>query len=138
MTIQQNAENVFNIYSIQVILQQRLSVATKMYLLDVRIHHRICVVLEHLLHTLVKLNETIVGEQIINVTIQQNAENVFNIYSIQVSLQQRPSVASKHIISTCENSSHNLCCFRTSTSHTCYTERNDCWRPYNKCDNSTE
>ena len=62
-----------------------------------RIHHTICVVLEHLLHTLVKLNETIVGEQIINVTIQQNAENVFNIYSIQVSLQQRPSVASKHI-----------------------------------------
>ena len=89
-----------------------------MYLLDVGIHHRISVVLEHLLPTLVKLNETIVGDHIINVTIQQNAENLFNIYSIQVSLQQRLSVATKHIISTCENSSQNLCCLKTSTSHT--------------------
>ena len=79
-----------------------------MYLLDVGIHHRICVVLEHLLHTLVKLNETFVGDHIINVTIQQNAENVFNIYSIQVSLQQRLSVATKHVFTRCGNSSQNL------------------------------
>ena len=48
--------------------------------------------------TLAKLKETIVGDNIINVTIQQNAENVLKTYSIQVSLQQRPSVATKHVI----------------------------------------
>ena len=96
-----------------------------MYLLDVGIHHRICVVLEHLLHTLVTLNETFVGDHIINVTIQQIAENVFNIYSTQMILQQRLSVATNYVFARCENSSQNLCFVKTSTSHTCQTERND-------------
>ena len=69
--------------------------------------------------TLVKLNETILDDHILTVSNQQNAENVFNIYSIQVSLQQGLSVATKHVITTCEYSSQNLCCLKTSTSHTC-------------------
>ena len=69
--------------------------------------------------TLVKLNETILDDHILTVSNQQNAENVFNIYSIQVILQQGLSVATKHVITTCEYSSQNLCCLKTSTSHTC-------------------
>ena len=69
--------------------------------------------------TLVKLNETILDDHILTVSNQQNAENVFNIYSIQVSLQQGLSVATKHVITICEYSSQNLCCLKTSTSHTC-------------------
>ena len=69
--------------------------------------------------TLVKLNETILDDHILTVSNQQNAENVFNIYSFQVSLQQRPSVATKHVFTRCGNSSQNLCCLKTSTSRTC-------------------
>ena len=57
---------------------------------------------------------------------------------MQVRLQQRLSFASKHVLSRCENSSQNLWCSKTSTSHTYKTERKGYWQLFETCDNSTE
>ena len=53
-------------------------------------------------------------------------------------LQHRLLFATKHILSRCENSSQNLWCSTTSTSHTYKTERNGYWQLFDTCDNSTE
>ena len=37
-------------------------------------------------------------------------------------LQQRLLFATKHVLRRCENSSQNLRCSKTSTSHTCKAE----------------
>ncbi len=43
------------------LLQQRLSFATKHVLIDVRIHHRKCDAQKHLLHTHVKLKDKVIN-----------------------------------------------------------------------------
>ncbi len=53
-------------------------------------------------------------------------------------LQQRLLFALKHVLSRCENSSQNLWCSKTSTSHTYKTERKGYWQLFDTCDNSTE
>ena len=54
--------------------------------LDVRIHHRICVVKKHLLHTHVRLKEKFIENYLINVPIQKDAGNALNIYFIEFCL----------------------------------------------------
>ena len=73
-----------------------------------RIHHRIRDVQKHLLHTHIKLNEKVIDNYLIHVTIQQNIKNVSKNSSNQVRLQQRVLFATKHVLSRCENSSQNL------------------------------
>ena len=53
-------------------------------------------------------------------------------------LQQRLLFATKHVLSRCENSSQDLWCSKTSTSHTYKTERKGYWQLFDTCDNSTE
>ncbi len=53
-------------------------------------------------------------------------------------LQQRLLFATKHVLSRCENSSQNLWCSKTSTSHTCKAKRKGYWQLFDTCDNSTE
>ncbi len=52
--------------------------------------------------------------------------------------QRRLSFATKHVLSRCEKSSQNLWCSKTSTSHTCKTERKGYKQLFDTCDNSTE
>ena len=72
-----------------------------------RIHHIICDVQKHLLHTDIKLNENVIDNYLIHVTIQQNIKNVSKNSSNQVRLQQRLIFATKHVLNKCENSSQN-------------------------------
>ena len=53
-------------------------------------------------------------------------------------LQQRLLFATKHVLSRCENSSQNLWCSKTPTSHTYKTERKGYWQLFETYDNSTE
>ena len=53
-------------------------------------------------------------------------------------LQQRLLFATKHVLSRCENSSQDLWCSKTSTSHTYKTYRKGYWQLFDTCDNSTE
>ena len=53
-------------------------------------------------------------------------------------LQQRLLFATKHVLSRYENSSQNLWCSKTCTSHTCKTERKGYRQLFDTCDNSTE
>ena len=71
-------------------------------------------------------------------TIQQNIKNVSKNSSNQVRLQQRLLLATKHVLSRCENSSQNLWCSKTSTSNTYKTERKGYWQLFDTCDHSTE
>ena len=71
-------------------------------------------------------------------TIQQNIKNVSKNSSNQVRLQQRLLLATKHVLSRCENSSQNPWCSKTSTSHTYKTERKGYWQLFDTCDNWTE
>ena len=67
----QNVQYVYNIYFIEVRIQQRLACATdqqNVYSLDKRIYHRIWVAQTHLLPTLVKLMEKLIDNNIISVT----------------------------------------------------------------------
>ena len=57
-----------------------------------------------------------------NVRINENVYIVSNIYSVDVSPQQRLAVAAKRIFTRTEKSSQNLGCSKTSTSNTCYNE----------------
>ena len=71
-------------------------------------------------------------------TIQQNIKNVSKNSSNQVHLQQRLLLATKHVLSRCENSSQNLWCSKTYTSHTYKTERKGYWQLFDTWDHSTE
>ena len=53
-------------------------------------------------------------------------------------LQHRLLFATKHVLSRCENSSQNLWCSKTSTSHTCKAEGRGYRQLFDTCDNSTE
>ncbi len=53
-------------------------------------------------------------------------------------LQQRLLFATKYVLSRCENSSQNLWCSKTSTSHAYKIERKGYWQLFDTCDNSTE
>ena len=57
---------------------------------------------------------------------------------MQVRLQDRLLFATKHVLSRCENSSQNLWCSKTSTSHTYKTEGRGYRQLFDTCDNSTE
>ena len=106
--------------------------------LDVRIHHRICDAQKHLLHTFVKPKKYIIENCIIYMTILRNVSILSNIFSIEEKLQESVNVSTKRIFTRCENSSQNLWCSKTSTSHTCWTEEIYNWKLHNICDNSEE
>ena len=76
--------------------------------LDVRIHHRICDVQKHLLHSLVKLTKRLVCNFLIKLHDQQNFYIALDVYSIYVRPQQRVSEATNRLCTRCENSSQNL------------------------------
>ena len=119
MSIERNVYIVSNIFSIDVSPQQGLEVAANAYSLDVRNHHRICDAQKHLLHTLLKLKKKIIDNYMMNKRIEENVYIVSNIFSIDVSPQQRIAGVAKRIFTRCEKSSQNLGCSKTSTSHTC-------------------
>ena len=56
----------------------------------------------------------------------------------EVGLHHRIYVATKHLLTRCENSSQNLGCSKTSTSNTCLTEEKDNSQLQDICDNSIE
>ena len=93
MSIERNVYIVSNIFSIDVSPQQGLEVAANAYSLDVRNHHRICDAQKHLLHTLLKLKKKIIDNYMMNKRIEENVYIVSNIFSIDVSPQQRIAVA---------------------------------------------
>ena len=88
-----------------------------------RIHHRICDVQKHLLHRHIKLNEKVIDNYLIHVTIQQNIKNVSKKLIHPSAPSTETIIRTKHVLSRCENSSQNLWCSKTSTSHTYKTER---------------
>ena len=53
-----------------------------------------------------------------DVRIEENVYIVSNIFSKDVGLQQRLADEAKREFTSCENSSRNLGCSKTSTSHT--------------------
>ena len=57
--------------------------------------------------------------------IEENVYIVSNIFSIDVSPQQRLAGAAKRKFTRCEKSSQDLGCSKTSTSHTFETEEKD-------------
>ena len=76
--------------------------------LDMRIHHRICDDQKHVLATLVQLKEKIIDTYKINLAIENKVFMVKNMYSIKVRLLERHTVATKRVVTRCENSSQNL------------------------------
>ena len=115
VSIEKNVYIVSNIFSIDVSPQQRLAVAANAFSLDVRNHHRICDAQKHLLHTLLKLKKKIIDNYMMNKRIEENVYIVSNIFSIDVSRQQRLAGAAKRKFTRCEKSSQNLGCSKTST-----------------------
>ena len=93
--------------------------------LDVRIHHRIWDAQKHLLHTLVKLNKKTFHNQIIKLTMKKTFKSCQTSIKSNSRLQQRVEFATKHPFTRCENSSQNLGCSKTSTSHSCEIEQKD-------------
>ena len=106
--------------------------------LDVRTHHRIWDAQEHLLHTLVKLNKKTFHNQMIKLTMKKMFKSCQTSIKSNSRLQQRFEFATKHPFTRCENSSQNLGCSKTSTSHSCTTEQKDFLQLNNKIENSTK
>ena len=84
--IQKDVGNALNIYFIEFCLNRDFHWHENMSSLDVRIHHRICVVQKHLLHTHVRLKEKVIENYLINVPIQKDVGNALNIYFIEFCL----------------------------------------------------
>ena len=69
-----------------------------------RIHHRICDDQKHLLSTLVQLKEKIIDGYKINMAIENKALMVYYTHFIKLSLLERHAVATKRVVTRCENS----------------------------------
>ena len=106
-------------------LQHGLNLQEKFLSLDVRIHHRIWDAQKHLLHTLVKLNKKTFHNQIIKLTMKKTFKSCQTSIKLNLRLQQMFEFATKVPFTRCENSSQNLGCSKTSTSHSCTTEQKD-------------
>ena len=106
--------------------------------LDVRIHHRIWDAQKHLLHTLARLKKKTFDNQIIELTIKKTFKSCQTSIKSNLRLQQRFEFATKVPFTRCENSSQNLGCSKTSTSHSCEIEQKDFSQSKNIIDNAAK
>ena len=106
--------------------------------LDVRIHHRILDSQKHLLHILAKVKKKTFDNQIIELTMRKTFKSCQTSIKSNLRLQQRFEFATKVPFTRCENSSQNLGCSRTSTSHSCEIEQKDFSQPSNKIGNEKD
>ena len=84
-----------------------------------RIHHRILDAQKDLLQTLAKLKKKTFDKQIIELTMKKTFKSCQTSIKSNLRLQQRFEFATKVPFTRCENSSQNLGCSKTSTSHSC-------------------
>ena len=106
--------------------------------LDVRIHHRIWDAQKHLLQTLAKLKEKTFDNQIIELTMKKTFKSCQTSIKSNLRLQQRFEFATKVSFTRCENSSQNLGCSKTSTSHSFEIKQKDFSQPNNNIDNEQD
>ena len=75
-----------------------------------RNHHRICDAQEHLLNTLVKLEEKFIDKYVIDVTIQQNVLNILKYLFHRGKTRGESCCPTNALITGCKKSSMNLGC----------------------------
>ena len=115
-----------------------MNLQQKFLSLDVRMHHRIWDAQKHLLHTLAKLKKKTFDNQIIELTIKKTLISCQKSIKSNLRLQQRFEFATKVPFTRCENSSQNLGCSKTSTSHSFEIKQKDFSQPNNNIDNEQD
>ena len=121
-TAQQNVYIISKINFLDLLLQQRVAVATKRPSTTGENSSQILGCSKTSTSNSCSTEEMIFDNNIISLTVQQNVFIISNIYSIELRLKQKVEVATKRPSTKCENSSQILGCSKTSTSNSCSTE----------------
>ena len=100
---------------IEVRIQGNLQKLESVYSIHMRIHHRIGDPLKHLLQTLGKQTEMLSKSNMISVTFLEVNRNIKSSNWFDVRNPQKVTGSRKRLFTTCENSSQNLGCSKTST-----------------------